>query len=131
MERQNVEPLKQIGVANQEEYTYVDREGEAQEGETLLSIKGIGRVLTYKDIYFASIPMFLISLFLGHVIFSTVGTGKNDLLYVLFANCILGLLLIYLTTKGNIIPTALFWAGIIFTKLAIWKDCQSRNGNDN
>ena len=115
MERPNVEPLKEIGVAEQEEFTYEDSNGDEHEGQTLIDISGIGRVLTYSDIYLASIPIFLIAMFFGGLILNNgdVFRNPNELKHVIFANCILGVLLIWLTTKGNIIPTILFWLGII------------------
>ena len=111
MKRTDVEPIKEMGVANQEEYTYTDSNGDDHEGQTLIEIKGLGSVLTYQDIYFASIPMFLISCIIGHFIFH--GDDAREIEYAMFANCVLGVLLIRLTSTGNIASTILFWLGII------------------
>ncbi len=115
METPNVEPLKEIGVAEQEEYTYEDSNGDEHEGETLIDIRGIGRILTYRDIYLASIPIFFIALLFGGFILNNgdVFSNPDEIKHVVFANCILGVLLIWLTTVGNIPSTVLFWLGII------------------
>lgn len=111
-----VEHLKVMGIVNQEEYTYADSDGEEHEGETLMEVKGVGIVLTYKNVYFASVPMFFIAMFIGMIIFNHFDSrvkSEDSLKHIVFANCILGLILICLTTKQNIIPTILFWLGII------------------
>lgn len=115
MENPDIEPLKNKGIAKQEEYYYEDSDGEEHEGQTLIEIKGIGRVLTYSDIYLASIPLFLIAIFIGGFVLNNGEVFRNpdELKHVIFANCILGVLLIWLTTKGNIPSTVLFWLGII------------------
>lgn len=110
--RADVEKLKKMGVAEQEEYTYYDSEGDEQEDETLISIIGIGDVLVYENIYFASIPLFFIAMIIGMVVYRDMDS-KHELEHVVFANCILGLLLIRLSLPKNIIPTILFWLGII------------------
>ena len=65
IEKNNIEPLKRSGYAEQEEYSYVDRDGEEHEDETLIKIDGLGKILTYQDVYLASIPMFMLALIFG------------------------------------------------------------------
>lgn len=109
MQSVDVESLKEMGIAKQEEYVYTDSNGDDHEGQTLIEIKGLGEVLTYKDIYLSSIPMFLLAALFGHFIFN-----KDDTInYAMLANCVLGVLLVRLTSTGNIISTILFWLGII------------------
>lgn len=108
-EKIDVEPLKEMGIAKQEEYVYSDSNGDDHEGQTLIEIKGLGEILTYKDVYLASIPMFLIVLIIKHILYEK----EDDLKYLIFANCILGCLLVRVTSKGNIPSTVLFWLGII------------------
>lgn len=109
----DVEPLKKMGLAQQEEYTYEDSEGEEYEGLSLIWIKGLGNVLTYKDVYLFSIPLFLLSLCFNFVIFGNENYRYLELQCVVLANCVLGVLLFRLTTKGQIISTILFWLGIV------------------
>ena len=53
--------------------------------------------------------MFLLAALFGHFIFN-----KDDTInYAMLANCVLGVLLVRLTSTGNIISTILFWLGII------------------
>lgn len=115
MERPSVEPLKEMGIAEQEEYYYEDSDGDEHEGQTLIDISGIGRILTYSDIYLASIPIFFIALLFGGLILNDGDVFRNpdEIKHVVYANCILGVLLIWLTTEGNIPSTVLFWLGII------------------
>lgn len=104
----NTESLKKQGVAQQEEYYYEDEFGYEHEGETLIDVKGIGKILTYKDVYFAAIPMFLISLIMSMILF---GDEKEQ--SAIIANGVLGLLLIWITSKGTVIATILFWLSLI------------------
>ena len=111
--RPNIEPLKQRGVIRQEQITYTDINGEEQEGETLLEIVGIGPVLSYRDIYLATIPFIVIACILARVIFNST----DEIRFILFTTSILGLLLIWLTTKHNIVSTILYWCTIITTSI--------------
>ena len=104
----DVESLTDKGFANQEEYSYIDADGEEHEGRTLIDIKGIGSVLTYKDVYMASLPIFMLSLIFGKIIID----DNNEIGHVMFANCVLGVLLIWLTSTSTIVSTILFWLGI-------------------
>ena len=108
----NIEHLKQRGIANQEQLLNYDANGDEYESESLIEVRGIGRVLTYSDIYLATIPFLIISLVLAKIIFNVnnvIDEGK----FVIFTNCIFGLLLLWLTTKLNVISTILYWSGII------------------
>ena len=109
----NIEPLKRLGYAEQEEYSYVDRDGEEHEDETLIKIDGLGKILTYQDVYLSSIYMFTLALIFGVFVNNGKLEGVDEVKYVVFANCILGALLIWLTARDNWIATLLFWLGII------------------
>lgn len=116
IEKNNIEPLKRIGYAEQEEYSYYDRDGEEHEDETRIKIDGLGKILTYKDVYLESIPMFIYAVIFAS--FSSIlnnGKLRNVGVFncVIFANCILGILLISLTTRSNWSATLFFWLGII------------------
>ena len=110
IKKADVEHLKKKGLATQEEYTYYDSEGEEHEGETLIEVHGLGTVLTYQNIYHASVILILPAIIIGTIVF---GKGIDEIKCAVFANCIIGLFLIYLTTKEQILSTALFWLGII------------------
>lgn len=113
IENNNIEPLKRLGFAEQEEYSYVDSYGEEHEVETLIKIDGLGKILTYQDVYLASIPMFTLALIFGVFVNNGKLEIEDNVEYVIFANCILGALLIWLTTRDNRIATLFFWLGII------------------
>lgn len=119
IEKTDISLLKARGYAEQEEYTYYDSEGEEREGETLIRIKGLGKVLTYSDVYLFSMPLFMVFPLIGRCIFGDDKGGNIDTKSVIFGNCVLGLLLVYLTTKGNILPTCLFWLGIIVSGIFV------------
>ena len=104
----NIEFLKNTGIAQQEEYIYENEFGDEYESETLIDIKGIGKVLTYKDVYFAAIPMFLISIIMGMILF-----GNEKYENAIIANGVLGLLLIWITSKGTVIATILYWLSFV------------------
>ena len=113
IEKNNINPLKRLGYAEQEEYSYVDRDGEEQEEETLIKINGLGKILTYQDVYLASIPIFTLALIFGVFVNNGKFEGVDEVKYVVFANCILGALLIWITARDNWIATLFFWLGII------------------
>ena len=113
IEKNNIEPSKRIGYAEQEEYSYYDRDGEEHEDETLIKIDGLGKILTYKDVYLESIPMFILALTFGYFFKNGKLENEDEIKYVIFANCILGILLISLTTRSNWGATLFFWLGII------------------
>ena len=113
IEKNTIDPLKRLGYAEQEEYSYVDRDGEEHEDETLIKIYGLGKILTYQDVYLASIPMFTLALLFGVFVHNGKLENVDEVKYVVFANCILGAFLIWLTTRDNWIATLFFWLGII------------------
>lgn len=113
----NIEHLKNKGVAQQEEYYYEDEFGDEHEGETLIEIKEFGKILTYKDVYLATIPMFLISIIMGMIFF-----GKEKYQNAIIANGVLGLLLIWITSKGTIVSTILYWLSLVSLHLVIKTD---------
>lgn len=102
-------------VYEREKYTYVGYDGEEHEDESFLDMPGIGKVLTYKDVYYASAPMFLIAIIIGSIVFKggVKTSSKASLQHIVFANCILGVLLIWLTKKENVVSTIMFWMGIV------------------
>ena len=114
MKDMDVECLKKRGLAKQEEYTYVDSEGEEREGETLIEIKDIGSVLTYKNVYMAPLVMWFFFLIVGKIILNEEGVNG-----VIFGNCVLGCLLIFLTSTENILSTILYWLGILSAGLLL------------
>ena len=117
----DIEHLKNMGYAEQEEYLYEDSNGDEHEGKTLVEISGIGKVLTYEDIYFAPIIMFIFAMLFGGLVFyeGVVFESRYEIEHVIFANCILGVLLVWLTTKSNVIPTILFWLGNVAALIVI------------
>lgn len=113
VQRNNIDRLKYLGCAEQEEYTYVDRDGEIQEGESLIKIDGLGKILTYKDVYISPIYMFVLALMFGAFMNEGYLKGEDQFRYMIFANCIIGIFLVSLTTSENWIATAFFWLGIV------------------
>lgn len=111
METNDVEKLKKMGVAKQHEYVHTDSYGDEHEGQSLIEIDGLGHILTYRDIYLASIPMLLIGAIIGYFIFK--GDSSYELHSIIIANCVLGILLVRVTSSSNIPSTILFWLGII------------------
>ena len=65
--RQNLRLLKRMGIAKQEVYTYTDDDGEDPERKSLIVLKGTGKILTYSDVYFSTIPLLVISLFVAYI----------------------------------------------------------------
>lgn len=105
--------LQRNGI-QQEIVIYTDNDGEEHEEEGLIEIQGIGYVLRYKDIYLSTLPFLIVSCFLARVVFNST----DEVGFMLYTNCILGLLLIWLTTKGSAVSTILYWCGIITTSYA-------------
>ena len=99
---------KRLGIIKQECETYIDNEGEEHEYEPLMEIVGYGHVLGYKDIYISTIPFLLVSCILAKIIFNST----DELRFMIYTNCILGLLLIILTSRQSILSTILYWCGI-------------------
>lgn len=109
MPKSNIDSLKQNGTIKQEQTIYYDNNGEEHESESLMTIKNLGPILTYKDIYFATIPFLVISLVLARIIFQS----EDELRFGIYTNCIIGFLLLWITTAASIIPTILYWSGIV------------------
>lgn len=122
MPQQSIEPLIAKGIANQEEYTYMDSNGDEHEGETLVEFNGIGPVLTYRDIYFSTFSFFIISLIFARCVFNEEMANKEEPKFMIYSCCILGTLLVWLTRKGFILSTILFWLGIVTSYYALAKD---------
>ena len=116
MNRQNIDYLENIGIAEQKEYTYTDSEGDEHEGETLIDLQGVGTILTYRDVYLSSPALFVLAIVIG-----CISTGQKPLEtdsdrqldFVVFMNCILAYFLIRLTTHGNLYSTIFFCLGIL------------------
>ena len=107
---ENIEYLKRIGYASQEEYTWTDREGEEHENVTLLSIDGVGKVLTYNTIYLSLIVLSIPSLVVGRLLF---GEYANEIKCLIFCNTLIGITLLALSTREHIMSNILYWLGII------------------
>ncbi|MDE6247524.1 MAG: hypothetical protein K2M41_06755 [Muribaculaceae bacterium] len=109
MQKIDIEELKKTGAAEQEITTYINSDGEEQESESFIEIDGIGPLLTYKDIYLSVIPFTIISCILGRMIFNST----DEIRFMIYTNCIIGLLLVWLTTWANALSTILYWCGVI------------------
>lgn len=120
--RQNFGLLKRMGIAKQEMYTYTDDDGEEQERESLIELKGTGKILTYSDVYFSTIPLLVISLILARCVFSKEVAERDEVKCLIYTNSIVGILLIWLTRKPCVLSTTLFWAGIFVAYIAQAKD---------
>lgn len=117
----DVSQLREYGLGGRDSYFVTNADGEEYVSESLIRIDGIGKVLTYKDVYFFSFPLFFLSMIMGCIIFKggEISTSKMDIKHAIFANCVLGLLLIWVTTKENILPTILFWLGIFTAGISL------------
>lgn len=107
--RQNIDLLKEFGMAKQEYTIYYDSDGDEHESESLIEICGIGPVLTYTDVYLAALPFLIVACLLGKIIFNST----DELRFMIFTNCVLGVLLLWLTSKPHILSTVLYWSGIV------------------
>ena len=128
----DVSQLREYGLGERDSYFVTNADGEEYVSESLIRIDGIGKVLTYKDVYFFSFPLFFLSMIMGCIIFKggEISTSKMDIKHAIFANCVLGLLLIWVTTKENIIPTILFWLGILTAGVAALADSKPKDTED-
>lgn len=102
--------LKNMGYAERKEYTWTDNDGEEHGDQALVHLKGVGYVLTFRDVYVSVIGLFVPFLIIGRMLF---GEWQNEFECILFGNCVIGLALIALSTKCHIASTILYWAGII------------------
>ena len=102
---------------------YVDDYGDDTDFEipNPISIDGIGRVLTYEEVY--ALP--LINLYVGTMIFWLLTYGEEHRQSYFSAACIVttnamsGIILIYLTDKPHILPTVFYWLGIIVAAYSV------------
>ena len=99
---------------HRETVVYVDDDGEECEVDGLIQIEGFGSVLSYRDVYLSTLPFLIVSCILARVIFNSA----DELRFMIYTNCILGLLLTILSTKSNIFSTILYWIGIITASFA-------------
>ena len=129
MKSPDVSQLRQSGLGERDEYFVTNADGEEYISESLIRIDGVGKVLTYKDVYLFSFPLLFASMILGCIIFKggEISTSKMDIKHAIFANCVLGLLLIWVTTKENILPTILFWLGIFTAGISLMFDKKEYN----
>lgn len=127
MERQDISTLKEMGQAYQEQYAYYDSDGEEHEGQSLISVDGLGKILTYQDVYLVTIPMLILSCLLGRLLFNS----RDELRFMIYTNCIIGAFLLWLTTKPNIYATILYWCGIISAHYASKKNYPIQQSNDS
>lgn len=100
-----------------EQFVYTDSDGEEHEEECLIEINGIGKVLSYSDLYFSTLPFLIFSCILARVIFNST----DEIRSMIYTNCVLGLLLIWLTTKNTAISTIFYWGGIITASFIPYK----------
>ena len=117
----SVEKVNELGYAKQQPYFYTDKNQEIIEGGGLIEVEGIGKVITYQDVYFGAIVISFLSLIFGAIIFyrdRSDMTNLEGLGYWMFGNCIVGAFLIALTTKANIPSTILFWLGVLSIEYA-------------
>ena len=128
----SVENVNELGYAKQQPYFYTDKNQEIIEGGGLIEVEGIGKVITYQDVYIGAIVISFISLIFGAIIFyrdRSDMTNLEGLGYWMFGNCIVGAFLIALTTKANIPSTILFSLGLLVT--ACGKHQQDRYKRNN
>lgn len=117
----NIERLTESGIAQQNEYTYTDSGGEEHEEVSYIKSAGIGKILTYNDVYYASVAMFIIAMVIGGILWGDGLNTKSDesLRHIVFANCILGVLLIWLSSKETIWATVFFWLGVVMAYIVV------------
>jgi len=114
IEHYDIEKLVRRGYAEQHTILSTDSEGEEHEGLSLISITGIGKVLTFQDIYLSHITLFFLVLILGEIF-----CKERSYEIVLYEKCVIGVLLIMLISKGNIVSTILFWLSTVASHLYI------------
>ena len=91
---------------------------------SLIKIKGIGKVLTYKDLYLSSATLFIPLSFIGALLYDGDLYGNrgsiNAIKSVVFGNYIIGIGLIALSTKEHIISSVFFWLGIVAASFFVY-----------
>lgn len=122
--------LREVGLTHQEEHVIVNPDGgEYYATDSMVEIDGIGSILTYRDLYYFAVPLFFASLFLGCLIFKgTISTSEMDTRHVIFSHCILGLLLIWVTSKENIPSTVLYWLSIFAVGICAMMEPKGEDG---
>lgn len=110
--------LTRVNAFNDKVYT--DDDEWLTSDEYSMNIKGIGKVVTYRELYYA--PMLLCIWF--------VIAGVDNKKSVPFMVSIIGILLIYLTTIDKIIPTVCFWLSLIAFYICIRVDVKMETKNN-
>ena len=106
----------------------MDNDGEEHEGETLITINGLGKILTYKEVYSVVIPFSVLSGIIGMIVFNKSWGELSgiEMKFFLFSISVLGILLLWLTTRERVISTIMFWLGVISIyccdNLSSWKN---------
>ena len=72
-------------------------------------------IISYKTLYLAPILLNFLAMFIGGFVLNDgeVFNNPDQFKYAVFSNCILGSLLVFMTTEETIVPTILFWLGIL------------------
>lgn len=111
---ESVERLKSLGYAEQNDYTWIDHGGEEHEDRSTLKIEGVGKVLTYRELYSFSCVLIIPILLIGRWLF---GKSQDELRTIIFGNSLIGIGLIVVSTKAHLMSTIMFWLGIIAASL--------------
>ena len=101
-------------------HIHPDEEGDYNIDDYSIELKGIGKILTYKELYIT--PMLLCIWF--------IIAGVDNKKSVPFMVSIIGILLIYLTTRDKIIPTVCFWLSLIALYISIRVDVKMETKNN-
>lgn len=88
--------------------SYEDSEGNEHEQITIGNLEGLGAIIDYRKAYLFAVPLLVVSAILGLIIFND---RRYEFKYLLFGNCLLGVLLIILTSRGFGWSTLMFWLG--------------------
>lgn len=102
-------------------HIHPDEEGGYSIDDYSIEIKGIGKILTYKELYIT--PMLL-------CIWFVIAGAYNNKMSVPFMVSIIGIFLIYLTTIDRIIPTVCFWLSLIALYVGIHVDVKMETKNN-
>lgn len=86
--------------------------------------KAIGRVLTYKDIYLTAPLMSAIVLIFGEIVLKKA----DEIKYMIFGECLLGCLLLSITTTDKAIPTILYWVCVVIIGYCYKRSEDERKG---
>lgn len=113
MQKENSLYEHDTAVVQRQNRVYVDNEGEEHDSESLMEIQGVGFVLAYKDVYLSTFVLIIPFLIAGKFVFGE----QNELLPVLFGFVVIGMFLIWLTSKPNIYSTIFYWLGILTLSL--------------